>query len=128
MSTQPYVLVANPKAPFTTLAEMVAYAKANPGKISFASPGIGSAPHLTMEWLKIVAGIQVTHVPYRGSALALTDVIAGHVHIMFDSLGNPLNSIKDGKVRLLAVSSDTRIPEAPEAPTVAESLSRTSSR
>jgi tripartite-type tricarboxylate transporter receptor subunit TctC len=121
MSTQPYVLIANPNAPFKTLAEMVAYAKANPGKISFASPGVGSAPHLTMEWLKIAADIPITHVPYRGSAQALTDVIAGHVHVMFDSLGNPLNAIKDGKVRLLAVSSDKRIPEAPDAPTVAES-------
>jgi tripartite-type tricarboxylate transporter receptor subunit TctC len=92
MAQLPYVLVANPKVPFTTFPEMVAYAKANPGKLNYGSPGSGSSTHLSMEWLGTLAGIKLTHVPYKGAAPALTDLVAGHIEMMFDNLGNPLST------------------------------------
>jgi tripartite-type tricarboxylate transporter receptor subunit TctC len=120
MAKLPYILVVNPKVPVNTLAEFIAYAKANPGKLNYASPGLGSGPHLTGEMLKLATGIQMTHVPYSGLAPAITDLLAGHVDTMFDNLGNSLPLVKEGRLKGLAVSSDTRIPELPDVPAIAE--------
>jgi tripartite-type tricarboxylate transporter receptor subunit TctC len=122
MAQLPYVLVAHPKAPFSTLNEMIAFAKANPDKLNYGSPGSGSSTHLSMEWLKTLADIRLTHVPYKGAAPALTDLLAGHIEMMFDNLGNPLQFIRDGRLRALAVASATRIPELPEVPAIAETF------
>jgi tripartite-type tricarboxylate transporter receptor subunit TctC len=117
---QPLLLVANPHAPFSTLRELIAYAKANPGKVNFASPGIGSSPHLTGEMLQTDTGIRFTHVPYKGMAPLMVDLLAGRVDIAFNNLGNTSPLIRDGKVKVLAVASPERIPELPDTPAVAE--------
>jgi len=117
----PNVLVVNPDLPFKTVADVVAYAKANPGKLNFASSGSGTSIHLSGELFKVMAGVQMTHVPYKGSAPALTDVIGGQVQLMFDNLPSALPQIKGGKLRAVAVTSTTRAAALPDVPTVAES-------
>jgi tripartite-type tricarboxylate transporter receptor subunit TctC len=117
----PFVLVVNPAIlPVNNVAELVKYAKDNPGKLSYASGGPGSPHHLYAELLKSMAGIEMTHIPYKGSAPALTDVIAGHVPLMFSDTVPSLPLIRDGKVRALGVSSAKRLPSAPEIPPIAE--------
>lgn len=120
MASLPYVLVAHPKLPVASVRELVAYAKANPDKLNYASPGNGSSTQLAVEWLKSLAGIRMTHVPYRGAAPALTDLLAGHVDLMIDNLGNSLTHIRDGRLRALAVAEDKRIAALPNVPTMAE--------
>ncbi|HEY6820748.1 MAG TPA: tripartite tricarboxylate transporter substrate binding protein [Burkholderiales bacterium] len=115
------LLVVNPEVPAKTVAELVAYAKANPGKVTFGSAGNGSSNHLSGEVLKYVTGAPMTHVPYKGSAAALTDVIAGNLTYMFDILVTALPQVHAGRVRALAVTSATRSPFAPDIPTMAES-------
>jgi tripartite-type tricarboxylate transporter receptor subunit TctC len=112
------VLIVNAKLPVSSLREFVAYAKANPGKISYASPGSGSSPHLTAEMLNAAAGIQTTHVPYKGLAPAVADLLAGHVDMMFDNLGNSLQHIKAGRLKALGIASETLAPELPEVPAI----------
>jgi len=119
-ATQPFVLLVNPKVPAKTLAELIAYAKANPGKLNFASPGTGTSPHLTGEMLWLAASIRVVHVPYPGLAPAMNDLVAGHVDVLIDNLGNSLPMIRDGKVRALGVANEARIPELPDVPAIAE--------
>jgi tripartite-type tricarboxylate transporter receptor subunit TctC len=116
----PNVLVVNPAVPATTLQELIAYAKANPGKLNFASPGNGTSGHLCGELFKVMAGVQMAHVPYKGSAPALHDLIGGQVQLMFDNLPSALPQIKAGKLRALAVTSTTRAPALPDVPTLAE--------
>jgi tripartite-type tricarboxylate transporter receptor subunit TctC len=116
----PFVLVVTPLLPVHSVAELVAYAKANPGKLSFGSGGPGSPHHLYGELLKSMTGIEMTHVPYKGSAPALTDVIAGHVPLLFSDTVPSLPQIREGKVRALGVSTAVRIPSAPEIPPIAE--------
>jgi tripartite-type tricarboxylate transporter receptor subunit TctC len=116
----PFVLVVNPSLPVTTVADLVAYAKENPGKLSFGSGGPGSPHHLYAELLKSMTGIEMTHIPYKGSLPALTDVIAGHVPLMFSDTVPSLPQIKEGKVRALGVSTATRLPSAPDIPPIAE--------
>ena len=116
----PYLVVVNPKVPASTLQELIAYAKANPGKVNYASSGVGSSLHLTIEMLAGTAGIRVVHVPYQGAAPALNDVIAGHVEMMIDNLGNSLPLAREGKLKVFAVTGATRIPELPDVPAVAE--------
>ncbi len=116
----PFVLVVNPSLPVHSVAELVKYAKDNPGKLSFASGGPGSPHHLYGELLKYMTGIEMTHVPYKGTAPALTDVIADHVPLMFSDVVPTLPQIKEGKVRALGVSTATRLPSAPEIPPIAE--------
>jgi tripartite-type tricarboxylate transporter receptor subunit TctC len=116
----PHVLVVHPKIQVSSVQELVVFAKANPDKLNYASSGNGGIPHLTLEKLKILAGIRITHVPYKGLAPATTDLLAGHVSVMFDNLGNSLPNIKDGKLRALAVSSTRRIPELPDVPAISE--------
>jgi len=122
MAQLPYVLVAHPKVPFATFKDMIAFAKANPDKLNYGSPGSGSSTHLSMEWLKTLSGARFTHVPYKGAAPALTDLVAGHIDMMFDNLGNPLQFIRDGKLRALAVASEARIAELPDVPAIAETF------
>jgi tripartite-type tricarboxylate transporter receptor subunit TctC len=116
----PFILVVNPSLPVHSVAELVKYAKDNPGKLSFASGGPGSPHHLYGELLKSMTGIEMTHVPYKGSAPALTDVIAGHVPVLFSDTVPSLPQIKEGKVRALGVSTAIRLPSAPEIPPIAE--------
>ena len=106
--------------PVSNLQELVAYAKANPGKLTYASAGNGSTPHLAGAALQITAGISMVHVPYKGLAPALADVLAGHIDMLFDNIGNTLPHIKSGKVKGIAVADKVRSPELPDLPTVAE--------
>jgi tripartite-type tricarboxylate transporter receptor subunit TctC len=117
----PLVLNAHPGAPVRTLDDFVKWAKAQPGKASYASPGIGSPPHLSMELLAQVHGLSLVHVPYKGSAPAIADLIAGHVPVMFDNVLASIQNIRAGRIRSLAVGSLERLESLPEVPTFAES-------
>ncbi len=112
----------HPAFPAKTLAEFIAYAKANPGKVNFASAGVGTSPHMCGELLKVMAGINIVHVPYRGAAPALTDVLAGQVPVLFDNLTSSIAHIRDGGLRALGVTSVVRAPALPEVPTFAETV------
>jgi tripartite-type tricarboxylate transporter receptor subunit TctC len=112
----------HPAFPAKTLAEFIAYAKANPGKVNFASAGVGTSPHMCGELLKVMAGINIVHVPYRGAAPALTDVLAGQVPVLFDNLTSSIAHIRDGGLRALGVTSAMRAPALPEVPTFAETV------
>ena len=114
-------LVVPANSPYKTLGDLLAAAKAGPGKLSYGSGGVGSFQHLTFELLKQRTGVHITHIPYRGSAPAYTDLIAGQLQAMFDSLPAVLPHAKAGKVRVLAVSTAQRVPQLPDVPTVAES-------
>ena len=116
----PTVLVINPGVPASTLAELLAYAKANPGKLTFGSPGTGSTPHLATEQLMKAAGIRLVHVPYQGMAPAMNDLMGGHIDMMIDLYGNVEGSIREGKLRLLAVTTPARLPQEPAVPTISE--------
>ena len=116
----PNVLVVNPAVPVNSVQELIAYAKANPGRLNFASSGSGTSIHLSGELFKVMAGVQMTHIPYKGSAPALQDLIGGQVQLMFDNLPSALPQIKGGKLRALAVTSATRAAALPDVPTVAE--------
>jgi tripartite-type tricarboxylate transporter receptor subunit TctC len=116
----PFILVVNPSLPVQSVPDLVKYAKENPGKLSYGSGGPGSPHHLYAELLKSMTGIEMTHVPYKGSAPALTDVVAGHIPLMFSDTVPSLPLIRGGKVRALGVSSATRLPSAPEIPPLAE--------
>jgi tripartite-type tricarboxylate transporter receptor subunit TctC len=120
IATSPFAMVINPKVPVKTVAEFVAHAKANPGKINFASPGFGTSSHLFGERLKQRTGIDIVHVPYRGSAPAIVDLVAGQVQLYFDNIRNLKPLILDGRVRGLAVTSDVRNPQLPDLPTMKE--------
>jgi tripartite-type tricarboxylate transporter receptor subunit TctC len=118
----PNVVVVNPSLPIKTIPELIAYAKANPGKLNMASSGNGSTIHMSGELFKMLTGINMVHVPYRGGAPALTDLIAGQVHVMFDNVPTSAEHIKAGKLRGLAVTSTTRSAVLPDLPTVADVL------
>jgi tripartite-type tricarboxylate transporter receptor subunit TctC len=115
------VLLARNDLGLSTAEQLVHRAKEAPGKLTYASPGVGTPPHLTGEMFQLATGIRAVHVPYKGLAPALADLMAGHVDFMFDNLGNSLASIKAGRVKALAVASDERIAELPQVPTIAES-------
>ncbi|MBO9514000.1 MAG: tripartite tricarboxylate transporter substrate binding protein [Variovorax sp.] len=117
----PNILVAHPSVPANTLAELVAFAKAHPGKLAYGSGGNGSAAHLTMEYLKLQTGISALHVPYKGTAPSVTDLLAGQVQLLFTGAPALLPHIKAGKMKALAVSSPRRLAQLPDVPTVAES-------
>ena len=116
----PFVLLVNPALPVKSVTDLVAYAKANPGKLSFASVGPGVPHHLYMEMLKSMTGIEASHVPYRGSLPALNDVIAGHVQMMFCDLGPATGALQAGTVRPLGMSSTFRVPGFTDIPPLAE--------
>ena len=118
----PNVLMAHASLPARNISELVTYAKANPGKLSYGSSGVGASPHLSMELLKMMTGINIVHVPYKGAAPALADVMGGQIQLSTGNLpGGPLAAIKSGKVRGLAVTTLKRSAKAPDVPTVAES-------
>ncbi|URI09569.1 tripartite tricarboxylate transporter substrate binding protein [Aquincola tertiaricarbonis] len=116
----PLVAAVNNDAPFKTAAELVAYAKRNPGKVSFGSSGNGSAAHLSTEYLKALTGSYMVHIPYRGAAAALTDLMGGQIQLFLDAASGLINPGKSGKVRLIGVASDKRLPALPEVPTFIE--------
>src|SRR6267154_1568144 len=120
VASLPNVLVVNPDVPARTLAEFVALNKANPGKITFASGGIGTSPHLCAVMFGLTIGAPNTHVPYRGSAPASQDLVAGQVQAQFDSVGSAIAQIQAGRLRALAVTSDKRAAQLPDVPTMAE--------
>ncbi|HZF18901.1 MAG TPA: tripartite tricarboxylate transporter substrate binding protein [Burkholderiales bacterium] len=120
IAATPNILVVHPKVPVSTIQELIGYARSNPNKLNYASPGSGSTPHLTVEWLKFQAGIQIVHVPYKGLAPALTDLLAGEVDMMFDNLGNTLPHIKGGRLKVLSVGSEKRVSALPDVPTMTE--------
>jgi len=118
----PMVLLVNPAFPAKTLAEFIAYAKANPGKINFASPGVGTPMHVAIELLKMQAGIDVVHVPYRGPAPAITDLLAGQVQAFIITISTAIGFIRNGKLLALAVTGGTRSEILPDVPSVSEVL------
>jgi tripartite-type tricarboxylate transporter receptor subunit TctC len=117
----PVVLEVHPSVPATTVKEFVAYAKANPGKLNFGSAGTGGTIHLAGEMFKQIAGVEMTHVPYKGAGPALTDLLSGNIQVMFDTLSTALPPVRSGMLRPLGVSSVERSPDLPDVPTVVES-------
>ena len=116
----PYIMVVNPSVPAKTLPEFIAYAKANPGKINMASPGIGSTPHVNGELFKVMTGTNMVHVPYRSAAAVMTDLLSGQVQLYFGTTASSLEYVRTGKLRALAVTIERRLDALPEIPTVAE--------
>ncbi len=119
MVRSPLIMVVNPQVPAKSVPEFIAYAKARPGKLYYASPGTGSSLHLASELFKMMTGIEMTHVPYKGVAPALTDLLGGQVQMMLADM-SALDSVRAGKLRALAVTEMTRSPALPDVPTVAE--------
>ena len=117
---EPNVMVVNPSVPAKTVPEFIAYAKANPGKINMASAGNGSPSHVAGELFKMMAGVNMVHVPYRGAAPALTDLLGGQVQVMFATMPSSIEYIRAGKLRALAVTTATRSEALPDIPTVGE--------
>ena len=120
VSETPQVFVANPNAPFKSVAELVAYAKANPGKLNYSTGGAGTLPHLTAELFKKLTGTEITHVPYKGGGPALADVVGGQVHMTFDTLGTSLGFIGNGQLRTLAACAPKRLAKLPDVPAMPE--------
>jgi tripartite-type tricarboxylate transporter receptor subunit TctC len=116
----PMVVLVNPAVPAQTLAEFISYAKANPGKVNMASAGSGSAPHMAGELFKMMTGVDMVHVPYRGQGPAMTDLLGGQVQILFAAAPGTADYIKTGKLRALAVTTAARMQELPDVPTVAD--------
>jgi len=116
------VMVIPPSLPLKTVADFIAYGKANPGKLSFASSGNGTSVHLSGEMFKAMAGIDMVHVPYRGSAGAIPDLMTAKVHVLFDNLPGSIEFIRSGQLRALGVTVATRWPALPDLPTIAETL------
>jgi tripartite-type tricarboxylate transporter receptor subunit TctC len=120
-AVSPNVLVVNPSLPVKSVAELVALAKAKPNSLSYASTGNGSSNHISMELFKSLAGVEIVHIPYKGSGPAVTDLLGGQVQLMFDNAPNVMPQVKAGKLRALGMSSAKRSSFAPDIPTVAES-------
>lgn len=122
IARSPNVLVVNPSVPVKSVAEFIAYAKANPGKINMASSGNGTVTHVAGELFKMMTGVDMVHVPYRGSSPALTDLVGGQAQVMFDNLPSSIGFIKTGKLRALAVTTAERSAQVPDTPAVNEFL------
>ena len=118
----PNLLEVNPGVPVSTVKELIEYAKARPGKLAYASSGSGTSIHLSAELFKSMTGVEMLHIPYKGSSPAVTDLISGQVQLMFDNLPSSLQQVKAGKLRAIAVTSSKRSPVLPDIPTIAESL------
>ena len=115
-----YVIVVHPSVPATTIPEFIAYAKANPGKINYGSAGPGTPQNISCELFKMMTGVNLVHVPYRGGAPATTDLVAGHIQVIFSPVSESIEHIKAGKLRALAVTTATRLDVLPDVPTVAD--------
>jgi tripartite-type tricarboxylate transporter receptor subunit TctC len=120
IASNPFLLIAHPSVPARSLKELIALAKAQPGKLNYASAGNGAANHLAMELFKSMAGVNITHVPYKGAPQAVTDVLAGHMNMMFNSIPPVLAQIKAERLRALGVGSNKRSPQLPDVPTITE--------
>jgi tripartite-type tricarboxylate transporter receptor subunit TctC len=118
----PNVIEVHPSVPARTVAELIAHAKANPGRINMATAGVGTSPHVSGELFKIMTGTNMVHVPYRGAAPALTDLIAGQVEVMFDNLPSSVEHIKGGKIRALGVTTAKRADALPDVPSIGETV------
>lgn len=116
----PLVLVMGPSSPFRNVKDLMAYAKANPGKVAYASAGTGSSPHMAGELLSLLAGVEMTHVPYKGTAPALVDLMGGRVQLFFAPVPTILEHVRAGKLKTLAVTTRQRFPALPDVPTIAE--------
>jgi tripartite-type tricarboxylate transporter receptor subunit TctC len=121
VSYSPHVLAVHPSVPVNSVQELIAYAKANPGKLNFANSGTGGAPHLAGVEFALRTGVQWAYIPYKGGSAAVADVVAGQSNVLFNGMLATYPSVKSGRLRGLAVSSSARVPSAPELPTVAES-------
>src|SRR5499425_2707446 len=119
----PYIMVVNPSVSAKTLPEFIAYAKANPGKINMASPGIGSTPHVNGELFKVMTGTNLVHVPYRSAAAAITDLLSGQVQLYFGTTASSLEYVRTGKLRALAVTIERRLDALPDSPAAGEFVS-----
>jgi tripartite-type tricarboxylate transporter receptor subunit TctC len=121
VSASPYIVTANPKVAATSIRELIALARANPGKLSFASSGTGAASHLSAELFKSMAGVDLLHVPYKGTGQAVTDLLAGHVNLMFAPAQTVMPYVREGRLKALAITGSKRSETLPDLPTVAES-------
>jgi tripartite-type tricarboxylate transporter receptor subunit TctC len=119
----PNVMEVNPSVPVKTVPEFIAYAKANPGKVNYASAGNGTTVHLAGELFRIMTGVNMVHVPYRGSAPALTDMLGGQVQVMFDTLPSSIEHLRTGKLRALAITTSARYPALPDIPALGDYVS-----
>ena len=122
VASAPNLLVVNNDLPVKTVAELVAYMKANPGKLSFGSPGVGTSVHVSGELFKSLTGTQMVHVPYKGRQFAIPDLVGGSIQVIFDNMPSALPMAKDGKIRALAQTTAKRSPAAPDVPTVGETV------
>ncbi len=122
IARSPNVMEVTPSLPVKTVKEFIDYCKANPGKINMASSGSGTSVHMSGEMFKMMTGCQMLHVPYKGAGPALTDLIGGQVHVLFDNLPSSIGHIKGGRLRALAVTSEARSPSLPDVPTVADTV------
>jgi len=120
VASTPNVLVVNPSVPAKNVAELIALAKTRPGALTFGTPGVGTSPHVAGEMFNTMAGVKLTHVPYKGRAMAIPDLLGGHISMMFDNLPSALPLIREGKLRALGVTSLKRSPSAADIPTLAE--------
>jgi tripartite-type tricarboxylate transporter receptor subunit TctC len=120
VAVNPFVLVVHPSVPARTQVELIAHVRANPGRISYASSGNGTTPHLAAEMFRAMAGLEMEHVPYRGSPAAIPDLLAGRVQLMFDSTTTAIPNVRSGQLRALSVTGRSRLAVLPEVPTVAE--------
>lgn len=120
IASAPLILVVHPALPVKSVKELIAYAKAHPGKLNFGSGGPGSTPHLAGEMLKTMAGLQMTHVPYKGGGPALADLVGGQIQLMLENIPSTLPFVKSGRLRVLAVTSKERSPTVPDVPTLDE--------
>ena len=121
VASTPNIIVVNPSVPAKDLKELIALAKSQPGKLNFGSTSLGGSPHMSAELLKMMAGVDMVHVPYKGAAPMLSDLLGGQIQIGFDNLPSTINFVRTGKVRAIAVTTPQRWPGAPDIPTVAES-------
>jgi tripartite-type tricarboxylate transporter receptor subunit TctC len=120
VAVSPQILAVTPSLPVTSLAEFIAYAKASPGKVNFGSAGVGSQPHVLGELLKLVVDIKLTHIPYRGSAPAITDLLGGQIDLLWDQVTNAITQVQSGALHGIAVTSPQRLEQLKDVPTTAE--------
>ena len=120
VATVPNLLVAHPSRPYKTVQEMIAYAKAHPGDVTYGSPGSGASPHVSGALFQSMTGAELTHIPYKGSAPAVSDLLGNQIAVMFDNMPSAIQHVRSGKLRPIAVTTAKRSPELPDVPTIAE--------